>query len=63
MHNNVLNLINTVTGKRVTRGAGLGAGLGLEKPMDYTFYGDAGLSENVGYPIWAPNWATYLATC
>ena len=37
MHNNVLNLINTVTGKRVNRGAGLG----LEKPMDYTFYGDA----------------------
>ena len=34
MHNNVLNLINTVTGKRVNRGAGLG----LEKPMDYTFY-------------------------
>ena len=22
-----------------------------------------GLSENVGYPICAPNWATYLATC
>ena len=37
MHNNALNLINTVTGKRVTRGAGLG----LEVPMDYTFYGDA----------------------
>ena len=37
MHNNVLNLINTVTGKRVNRGAGLG----LEKPVDYTFYGDA----------------------
>ena len=37
MHNNVLNLINTVIGKRVNRGAGLG----LEKPMDYTFYGDA----------------------
>ena len=37
MHNNVLNLINTVTGKRVTRGAGLG----LEKAMDYTFYADA----------------------
>ena len=31
MHNNVLNLINTVTGKRVNRGAGLE----LEKPMDY----------------------------
>ena len=27
----------TVTGKRVNRGAGLG----LEIPMDYTFYGDA----------------------
>ena len=38
MHNNVLNLTNTVTGKRVNRGAGR---LGLEKPMDYTFYGDA----------------------
>ena len=37
MHNNILNLINTVTGKRVTRGAGLE----LEKPMDYTLYGDA----------------------
>ena len=36
MHNNVLNLINTVTGKRVHRGAGR-----LEIPMDYTFYGDA----------------------
>ena len=33
MHNNVLNLINTVTGKRVNRGAGLG----LEKPMYYNF--------------------------
>ena len=21
-----------------------------------------GLSENVGYPNWAPNWATYLAS-
>ena len=31
MHNNVLNLINTVTGKRVNRGAGLE----LEEPMDY----------------------------
>ena len=37
MHNNILNLINTVTGKRVNRGAGVR----LEKPMDYTFYGDA----------------------
>ena len=37
MHNNVVNLINTVTGKRVNRDAGLG----LEIPMDYTFYDDA----------------------
>ena len=36
MHDNVLNLINTFTGKRVNRGAGR-----LEIPMDYTFYGDA----------------------
>ena len=37
MHNNVLNLINTVTGKRVNRGTRLE----FEKPMDYSFYGDA----------------------
>ena len=47
MHNNVLNIINTVTGKRVTRGAGLG----LEKRMDYTFYGDARCGTLVGKSI------------
>ena len=47
MHKNVLNLINTVTGKRVNRGAGLG----LEKPINYTFYGDARCGTLVGKSI------------